>query len=100
QTCALPIYFKRGADTHERLGPVRVTQAGLLSATAVLLGAYASFGFAALCGIPLIVRGGWPILVIGVVSIIAAYAYTGGPFPLAYHGLGELFVLIFFGFVA
>ena len=88
--------FKRGADTHERLGPVRVTQAGLLSANAVLLGAYASFGFAALCGIPLIVRGGWPIIVIGVVSIVAAYAYTGGPYPLAYRGLGEIFVIAFF----
>ena len=92
--------FKRGADTHERLGPLRVTQAGLLSPGAVMGGAYASFGLAALCGIPLIVRGGWPIVVIGVVSIVAAYAYTGGPYPLAYHGLGEVFVLVFFGFTA
>jgi 1,4-dihydroxy-2-naphthoate octaprenyltransferase len=92
--------FKRGADTHERLGPLRVTQAGLLSANAVLVGAYVCFGLAALCGIPLIVRGGWPIVVIGVVSILAAYAYTGGPYPLAYHGLGEVFVMIFFGLVA
>ena len=92
--------FERGADTHERLGPLRVTQAGLLSAHAVLMGAYVCFGLAALCGIPLILRGGWPIVVIGVVSIIAAYAYTGGPYPLAYHGLGEVFVLIFFGFTA
>src|SRR5438045_2814823 len=64
--------FKRGADTSERLGPLRVTQAGLLSANAVLIGAYVCFGLAALCGIPLIVRGGWPIVVIGVVSILAA----------------------------
>jgi 1,4-dihydroxy-2-naphthoate octaprenyltransferase len=92
--------FKRGADTHERLGPMRVTQAGLLSANAVLVGAYVSFGLAALCGIPLIVRGGWPIVVIGVASIVAAYAYTGGPYPLAYHGLGEVFVLVFFGLTA
>jgi 1,4-dihydroxy-2-naphthoate polyprenyltransferase len=92
--------FKRGADTAERLGPLRVTQAGLLSATAVLRGAYVCFFLAALCGIPLIIRGGWPLLVIGVASILAAYAYTGGPYPLAYHGLGELFVLIFFGIVA
>jgi 1,4-dihydroxy-2-naphthoate polyprenyltransferase len=92
--------FKRGADTAERLGPLRVTQAGLLSANQVLTGAYACFGLAALCGIPLIVRGGWPIVVIGVVSILAAYAYTGGPYPLAYHGLGELFVMVFFGIVA
>jgi 1,4-dihydroxy-2-naphthoate octaprenyltransferase len=92
--------FKRGADTHERLGPMRVTQAGLLSANAVLAGAYTCFGLAALCGIPLIMRGGWPIVVVGAVSIVAAYAYTGGPYPLAYHGLGEVFVMIFFGLTA
>jgi 1,4-dihydroxy-2-naphthoate octaprenyltransferase len=92
--------FKRGADTAERLGPLRVTQAGLLSATAVLRGAYLCFFLAAICGIPLVIRGGWPLLVIGVTSIVAAYAYTGGPYPLAYHGLGELFVLIFFGIIA
>jgi 1,4-dihydroxy-2-naphthoate octaprenyltransferase len=92
--------FKKGADTHARLGPLRVTQAGLLSADAVLRGAYICFVIAALCGIPLIVRGGWPIAAIGIASIIAAYAYTGGPYPLAYHGLGEVFVMIFFGFVA
>jgi 1,4-dihydroxy-2-naphthoate octaprenyltransferase len=72
----------------------------LLAPNAVLLGAYICFGLAALCGIPLIIRGGWPIAVIGVVSIAAAYAYTGGPFPLAYHGLGEVFVMIFFGLTA
>lgn len=92
--------FKRGADTHERLGPVRVTQAGLLPANAVLGGAYGCFVIAALCGIPLILRGGWPILAIGVFSIVAAYAYTGGPYPLAYHGLGEVFVMVFFGLIA
>lgn len=92
--------FKRGADTATRLGPLRVTQAGLLSSDAVLYGAYVCFFLAALCGIPLIIRAGWPLLAIGVASIIAAYAYTGGPYPLAYHGLGELFVLVFFGFVA
>jgi 1,4-dihydroxy-2-naphthoate octaprenyltransferase len=92
--------FKKGADTHERLGPLRVTQAGLLSAEAVMRGAIVCFALAALCGVPLIVRGGWPIVVIGVTSIAAAYAYTGGPYPLAYHGLGELFVMVFFGLVA
>ncbi len=92
--------FKKGADTAERLGPIRVTQAGLLSASAVMSGAWMCLVGAALCGIPLIYRGGWPMLVVGVASILAAYAYTGGPYPLAYHGLGELFVLIFFGFVA
>jgi len=92
--------FRKGADTAERLGPLRVTQAGLLSADAVLRGAYVCFVLAALCGIPLIVRAGWPMIAIGVGSIIAAYVYTGGPYPLAYNGLGELFVLIFFGFIA
>jgi 1,4-dihydroxy-2-naphthoate octaprenyltransferase len=92
--------FKKGADTHERLGPTRVTQAGLLSAEAVMRGAYVAFILAAAFGVPLILRGGWPILVVGIASIAAAYAYTGGPYPLAYHGLGELFVMIFFGVVA
>jgi len=92
--------FKRGADTGERLGPVRVTQAGLLSADAVIRAAYVCFVLAAICGVPLILRGGWVILAIGVTSILAAYAYTGGPYPLAYNGLGELFVMIFFGFAA
>ncbi len=55
---------------------------------------------AALCGVPLILRAGWPLLVIGLASILLAYAYTGGPFPLAYHGLGELFVILFFGVIA
>ena len=92
--------FRKGADTHARLGPLRVTQAGLLDADAVLRGAYVCFGIAALCGIPLILRGGWPIAIVGIASIVAAYAYTGGPYPLAYHGLGEIFVMIFFGFTA
>ena len=92
--------FKRGADTSTRLGPLRVTQAGLLSARTVLIGAIVCFVIAALFGIPLVIRAGWPLLVVGLTSIAAAYAYTGGPYPLAYHGLGELFVMIFFGFVA
>jgi 1,4-dihydroxy-2-naphthoate octaprenyltransferase len=92
--------FKKGADTGERLGPLRVTQAGLLSADAVLRGAWVSLALAALCGIPLIMRGGWPLLAIGLASILAAYAYTGGPYPLAYHGLGEIFVILFFGLAA
>src|SRR5437016_14668269 len=66
--------FKKGADTAERLGPLRVTQAGLLSAEAVMRGAYACFVIAALFGLPLILRGGWPLLTIGVLSIAAAYA--------------------------
>lgn len=92
--------FKKGADTAERLGPLRVTQAGLLSADAVLRGAYVCFFLAAVCGIPLVIHSGWPLLAIGLASIFCAYAYTGGPYPLAYHGLGELFVLAFFGVIA
>src|SRR5437016_7204375 len=70
--------FKRGADTADRLGPLRVTQAGLLSARAVMTGAIVCFAIAALCGIPLILRAGWPLLAIGVTSIVAAYAYPAG----------------------
>ena len=92
--------FKKGADTGERLGPIRVTQAGLISAEAVMIGAWVCVVVAAICGVPLIYRAGWPILVIGLTSIAAAYLYTGGPYPLAYHGLGEIFVMIFFGVVA
>ncbi|HUR79398.1 MAG TPA: 1,4-dihydroxy-2-naphthoate polyprenyltransferase [Thermoanaerobaculia bacterium] len=94
------IDYKKGADTAERLGPVRVTQSGLISPRAVMTAAYLCLCGAALCGIPLIYRCGWPMLAIGVASILMAYAYTGGPFPLAYRGLGEIFVLIFFGFIA
>lgn len=92
--------FKKGADTAGRVGPLRVTQAGLLSADAVLRGAYLCLIGAAICGVPLILRGGWPLLAIGLFSMLAAYAYTGGPYPLAYHGLGELFVIVFFGLIA
>lgn len=92
--------FKKGADTSERLGPIRVTAAGLISAESVMHAAWICLGLAALCGIPLLYRGGWPMLLIGLASIAAAYAYTGGPYPLAYHGMGELFVVIFFGFIA
>lgn len=92
--------FKKGADTGERLGPLRVTQAGLISAEGVMRAAWACLVLAALFGIPLLYRGGWPLLIIGLASMTMAYAYTGGPYPLAYHGLGELFVVVFFGLVA
>jgi 1,4-dihydroxy-2-naphthoate polyprenyltransferase len=92
--------FQRGADTAERLGPTRVTQAGLLTPQAVLRGATICFLLALACGVPLVLRGGYPLIAIGLLSIAAAYVYTGGPYPLAYHGLGELFVMIFFGLVA
>jgi 1,4-dihydroxy-2-naphthoate octaprenyltransferase len=92
--------YKKGADTTTRLGPMRVTQAGLLSPTQVLAGMWLTFGLAALCGLYLVVIAGWPVVVIGLLSIASGIAYTGGPFPLGYNGLGDLFVFIFFGFVA
>jgi 1,4-dihydroxy-2-naphthoate octaprenyltransferase len=92
--------FEKGADHGERLGPIRVTQAGLLTPGDVKRGMFTVFILSTLIGIYLISVGGWPILVIGVAAIISAVAYTGGPFPLGYHGLGDLFVFIFFGLVA
>ena len=92
--------FKKGADTEERLGPKRVTQSGLIAPGVVLASALTCFGLAVLTGIYLVVEGGWPIVAIGLASVAADYAYTGGPFPLAYHGLGDVFVFIFFGLVA
>ena len=92
--------FKKGADTSERLGPVRVTQAGLLSPQAVMTGMWVVFGLAAVVGLYLFWLGGWPILVIGILSIASGIAYTGGPYPLGYNGLGDIFVFIFFGLVA
>jgi 1,4-dihydroxy-2-naphthoate octaprenyltransferase len=92
--------YKKGIDTSERLGPLRVTQAGLLSPRQVLVGMWLTFGLAALIGLYLIWAGGWPVIAIGLLSIVSAIAYTGGPFPLGYHGLGDLFVFIFFGLVA
>ena len=94
------IDFKKGADTGERLGPVRVTQAGLIESSSVMRAAWLCLLAAALCGIPIILRGGWLMVIVGLVSMAMAYAYTGGPFPLAYHGLGELFVILFFGLIA
>lgn len=92
--------FHKGADTETRIGPQRVTQSGLLTSKQVLAGATACFACATALGIPLVIHGGWPIVAIGVTSIAMAYAYTGGPYPLAYKGLGELFVILFFGLIA
>jgi 1,4-dihydroxy-2-naphthoate octaprenyltransferase len=94
------IDFKKGADTHERLGPVRVTQSGLMSPRAVMIAGLLCLFAALLFGIPLLLKGGIPILLIGLVSLFLAYSYTGGPFPLAYLGLGDLFVILFFGIIA
>jgi 1,4-dihydroxy-2-naphthoate octaprenyltransferase len=92
--------FRKGADTAERLGPVRVTQSGLLAPETVRLAMIVTFALAALIGLYLVFHSGLPILVIGLCSIAAGVLYTGGPFPLAYNGLGDLFVFIFFGLVA
>ncbi len=90
----------KGADTERRVGPRRVTASGLLRPGTVLVGALGFCLLAALIAIPMIVAQGWPVVAIGLVSLFFAYGYTGGPFPLAYRGMGELFVILFFGFVA
>lgn len=92
--------FKKGADTHERLGPVRLSQSGALSPRAVTLAGLGSFVLACLFALPLVWTGGTVIVAIGLASLLCGYLYTGGPAPLAYVGLGETFVLIFFGLVA
>jgi len=92
--------FERGADDARRLGPPRMVQSGLLGAAQVRRAAYLAFGAAALVGVYLIAHAGWPILLLGTASIAAGLAYTGGPWPLGYHGLGDLFVFLFFGLAA
>ena len=92
--------FKKGADTAERMGPTRAVEAGLLSERAVLIGMCIAFVIASLFGVYLIFEAGLPILIIGVLSILSGIAYTGGPYPLAYLGLGDVFVFVFFGLVA
>ena len=92
--------FVRGGDTHERVGPVRVTQAGLLTPEDVYRGMIRVMAAALLVGVYMVWAGGWPMLVLGLASLACAVLYTGGPWPLAYHGLGELFVFLFFGLVA
>ena len=91
---------KRGADTADRLGPVRVTSAGLIAPKRVLHATWIAFGLAALCGIYLATVAGPVIIVVGVLSIAAGVLYTGGPRPYGYAGMGELFVFLFFGLVA
>ncbi len=91
---------RRGADTEDRLGPVRVTAGGLVPPRQVLVATYVSFGIAVLCGIYLVIVAGWVLLLIGGVSILAGVLYTGGPRPYGYEGLGEIFVFLFFGLVA
>ena len=92
--------YIKGIDSSDRLGPIRVTYSGLIPAPHVKWAMGITFGLVAVIGIYLVMVGGWPILMAGTASILAALAYSGGPFPLASHGLGDLFVFIFFGLVA
>jgi len=91
---------RRGADTEDRLGPVRVTAGGLVPPRQVLIATYVTFGLAILCGVYLVAVAGWQLLLVGAASIVAGVLYTGGPRPYGYEGLGELFVFLFFGIVA
>lgn len=94
------IDHRKGADTEKRLGPKRVTASGMMKPASVMgLGAV-FLGIATACGLVLFQARGWPVISIGIPSLFLAYGYTGGPFPLAYRGMGELFVILFFGLVA
>jgi 1,4-dihydroxy-2-naphthoate octaprenyltransferase len=92
--------YERGADAGERHGPMRVTQAQLLSPAQVKAGMWVVFGLSALLGLYLAFVAGWVVILIGLAAILSAITYTGGPFPLGYYGLGDLFVFIFFGVAA
>lgn len=92
--------FDRGADTERRVGPARAVQSGLLSRGQVWTGAWIAFGICLACGLYLAAAAGWPVLVVGAVSIASGLLYTAGPWALAYIGLGDLFVALFFGLVA
>jgi len=91
---------RRGADTDERIGPVRVTAGGLVPPRQVLIATYVTFAAAVACGAYLIAVAGWALLAVGAASILAGVLYTGGPRPYGYEGLGEIFVFLFFGVVA
>lgn len=91
---------ENGADTPERIGPVRAVSAGLIGAGAMKRAMVAAFAIACMFGAYLVSVGGWPIVAIGLASVASGVAYTGGPYPLGYHGLGDVFVMAFFGFVA
>lgn len=94
------IDFAKGADGAERIGPVRATQSGLISGKNLMQVSWVLLLLAFLSGAPLVYFGGWPIVIVGLVSLFMAYSYTGGPLPLAYLGLGDLFVILFFGLIA
>lgn len=92
--------FVQGADTPARVGPRRAVAAGLIAPRTMLTATWLVLGIAFLVGLLLVREGGWILLPIGIVSILCAIAYTGGPFPLGYNGLGDVFVFVFFGLVA
>ena len=92
--------FQKGADRGDRLGPTRVTQTGLISIEKMKKAIWFTFALAICVGFYLTIIGGWPIVWIGLASIAAGIAYTGGPYPLGYHGWGDVFVFIFFGLIA
>ncbi len=92
--------FKKGTDRAGRLGPLRVTQNGLLTFKQVWIAGCLCFALALLCGIPLMLAGGWPLFSVLLLSVACGYLYTGGPYPLAYIGVSDFFVLIFFGWVS
>jgi 1,4-dihydroxy-2-naphthoate octaprenyltransferase len=91
---------ERGADGPDRIGPLRAVSAGLITARAMKRAMIAAFAVATVLGVYLVSVAGWPVIAIGVASVASGIAYTGGPWPLGYHGLGDLFVLVFFGLVA
>lgn len=94
------IDFDKGADTAERIGPIRVTQRGLIAKSTLKKVTIAILIMSVLFGVPLVIEGGWPIVWIGLLSVFLAYSYTGGPWPLAYLGIGDIFVILFFGLIA
>lgn len=92
--------FRKGADTADRLGPPRATALGLLTPREMLTGMWLAFAAAMVCGFYLVAVAGWPIVAVGLASIAAAIVYTGGPWPIGYHALGDVFTFVFFGVVA
>jgi 1,4-dihydroxy-2-naphthoate octaprenyltransferase len=94
------IDFSKGADTAARIGPRRITASGLVAGSTVMKAALGMLLIATALAAPLFLARGWPILAIGLPSLYFSYGYTGGPLPLAYRGLGELFVILFFGLIA
>lgn len=91
---------RKGSDTADRTGPTRITAAGYVTYNQVMNATWITLVLAMCTGIPLLVRGGWPFVALGIASLICAVAYTGGPFPISYLGLGEIFVFLFFGLIA